>query len=283
MGTSSLRLPRYGQAPRRAVLATAAWLAAGLLLAAPALADTGGTTGGTGAPTSSAPKPQRPKPSVAKSQPTTTTTTKAPVKPKPVTRSAPIDQPPPSPPVPVSGDLRTRIVGVAQSQLGQRENPAGSNCTKFGPCEAWCADFATWVWRQAGVSSVGRIAWVPALVQWGKQHGTWKAGADNNPRPGDLVIFSGLHVGIVETVRSSGVITIIAGNTGTENVARRGPASWFNGTSMGPAAISGYVSPPSGAQQARASTTSALPQPTPAQMAAQDPQDHDARLAAQER
>ena len=43
MGTSSLRLFRYGQAPRRAVLATAAWLAAGLLLAAPALADTGGT------------------------------------------------------------------------------------------------------------------------------------------------------------------------------------------------------------------------------------------------
>jgi CHAP domain len=276
MGTSSLRVFRFGQAPISAVLATAACLAACLLLATPALADTGGTA----PPEPSAPKPQRPKPPQPKPEPTNTT---APAKPQPARTRKPIDQPPPSPPVPVSGDVRTRIVAVAQSQLGQRENPAGSNCTKFGPCEAWCADFATWVWRQAGVSTIGRIAWVPALVQWGKQHGTWKAGADNNPRPGDFVIFSGLHVGIVETVRSSGVITIIAGNTGTENVARRGPASWDNGTAMGPAAISGYVSPPSGTRQARASTASALPQPTAAQMAAQDPQDHDPRLAAQER
>jgi hypothetical protein len=282
MGTSSLRLFRYGQAPRRAVLATAAWLAAGLLLAAPALADTGGTA----PPEPSAPKPQRPKPPPPESQPSKPkssqpqSTSTQPAKPQPARPRTPIDQPPP---VPVSGDLRTRIVGVAKSQIGERENPRGSNCTKFGPCEAWCADFATWVWRQAGVSTIGRIAWVPALVQWGKQHGTWKAGYDNNPKPGDLVIFSGLHVGIVESVRSSGVITIIAGNTGTENVARRGPASWTNGTAMGPAAISGYVSPPSGTRQARASTTSVLPKPTPAQMAAQDPQDHDPRLAAQER
>src|SRR5215212_1675062 len=279
MDTSYLRVVRYGQAPRSSVLATSAWLATCLLFATPALADTGGTTGGTAPPAAPAPKPQRPKPPPPKPQPVST----QPAKPRSVKPRTPIDQPPPSPPVPASGDVRSRIVAIAQSQLGQRENPPGSNCTKFGPCEAWCADFASWVWRQAGVSSFGRIAWVPALVQWGKQHGTWKAGYDNNPRPGDLVIFSGLHVGIVETVRSSGVITIIAGNTGTENVARRGPASWTNGTAMGPAAISGYVSPPSGTRQARASTTSALPQPTPAQMAAQDPQDHDPRLAAQER
>jgi CHAP domain-containing protein len=269
MGTSSLRVFRYGQAPISATLATVAALAAFLLVATPALADTGGTA----PPDATTPKKQqRPKP-----RPTTSTVKSQPAKPR-----KSIDQPPPSPSVPVSGDVRTRIVAMAQSQLGQSESPPGSNCTKFGPCEAWCADFATWVWRQAGVSTIGRIAWVPALVDWGKQHGTWKAGADNNPRPGDLVIFSGLHVGIVETVRSSGIITIIAGNTGTENVARRGPASWDNGTAMGPAAISGYVSPPSGTQ-ARASTASALPQPTPAQMAAQDPQDHGPHLAAQER
>ena len=274
MGTSSLRVARFGQAPRSAVLATAGWLAVSLVLATPALADSAGTTGGTAPPATPAPKPQRPKPPPPKPQPS---------QPQPAKPRTPIDKPAPTPPVPVSGDVRSRIVATAQSQLGQRENPPGSNCTKFGPCEAWCADFATWVWRQAGVPSIGRIAWVPALVQWGKQHGTWKAGYDNNPRPGDLVIFSGLHVGIVETVRASGVITIIAGNTGTENVARRGPASPDRGTTMGPASISGYVSPASGTRQARASTTSALPQPTPAQMAAQDPQDHDPRLAAQQR
>ena len=178
-------------------------------------------------------------------------------------------------PLPVPrGDLRARIVAAAESQLGQAENPPGSNCTKFGPCEAWCADFATGVWRQAGVPGIGRIAWVPSLVLWGRQHGTWKPGYDNNPQPGDMVIFSNLHVGLVERVSTLGTITIIAGNTSTNNVARRGPASPANGTSMGPAPISGYVSPiPATGTAGTARTASALPRPTAAQMAAQDPQD----------
>jgi peptidoglycan hydrolase-like protein with peptidoglycan-binding domain len=185
-------------------------------------------------------------------------------------------------PVGLPSELRARIVAVAESQLGQAENPPGSNCTKFGPCEAWCADFATWVWRQAGVPAIGRIAWVPDLVVWGKQHGTWKPGYNNHPRPGDLVIFSNLHVGLVERVSLS-TITIIAGNTSTNNVARRGPASPANGTSMGPAPISGYVSPVTitGIAPA-AAAASALPEPSAAQMAAQDPQDRDPRLAARE-
>jgi peptidoglycan hydrolase-like protein with peptidoglycan-binding domain len=186
-------------------------------------------------------------------------------------------------PIPVlRGDVRTRIVAVAESQLGQAENPPGSNCTRFGPCEAWCADFATWVWRQAGVPAIGRIAWVPDLVVWGRQHRTWKPGYNNHPQPGDMVIFSNLHVGLVERVTTR-TITIIAGNTSTNNVARRGPASPANGSSMGPAPISGYVSPiTSTGTAATVTAASALPRPTAAQMAAQDPQDHDPRLAAQE-
>ena len=189
-----------------------------------------------------------------------------------------------SAPVNLRGDTRARIVAAAESQLGQAENPPGSNCTKFGPCEAWCADFATWVWRQAGVPAIGRIAWVPDLVVWGRRHGTWKPGYNNHPQPGDMVIFSNLHVGLVERVSTAGTITIIAGNTSTNNVARRGPASPANGTSMGPAPISGYVSPttPTGTAST-AAAASALPRPTAAQMAAQDPQDHDPRLAARER
>ena len=187
---------------------------------------------------------------------------------------------PPLPPN-TGSDVRSRIVAIARSQLGQGERPAGSNCTKFGPCEEWCADFATWVWRQAGVAGMGRIAWVPDLPLWGKRHGSWKPGYRNNPQPGDLVIFSGLHVGLVERVTAR-TITIIAGNTSTNNVARRGPASPANGYAMGPAAISGYVSPVPLGTGARATATGPLPRPTAAQMAAQDPQTRDPRLAAQE-
>jgi peptidoglycan hydrolase-like protein with peptidoglycan-binding domain len=187
------------------------------------------------------------------------------------------------PPLPsnTGSDVRSRIVAIARSQLGQGERPAGSNCTKFGPCQEWCADFATWVWRQAGVAGIGRIAWVPDLPLWGKRHGSWKPGDTNNPQPGDLVIFSGLHVGIVERVTSR-TITIIAGNTSTNNVARRGPASPANGYAMGPAAISGYVSPVPLVAGARATAAGPLPRPTTAQMAAQDPQTRNPRLAAQE-
>lgn len=177
--------------------------------------------------------------------------------------------------------VRARIVDIARSQLGESEHPPGSNCQKYGPCEAWCADFATWVWKQAGVS-IDRIGLVRNLRLWGKAHGTWKAGYNNNPQPGDFVIFSDLHVGLVERA-SSGSITIIAGNTGTNNVARRGPASPANGTSMGPAAISGYVSPVmANGHRVTASAAFKLPRPTAAQMARQDPQDHNPRLAAQE-
>jgi hypothetical protein len=52
---------------------------------------------------------------------------------------------------------------------------------------------------------------------------------------------------------------------------------------MGPAAISGYVSPVAVSGVARAAAAGRLPRPTAAQMAAQDPQDRNPRLAAQER
>jgi hypothetical protein len=175
------------------------------------------------------------------------------------------------------------VLAIARSQLGQRENPPGSNCTKFGPCEAWCADFATWVWRHAGLPAIGRIDWVPSLVSWAKQRGVWKPGYNDDPRPGDLVIFSGLHVGIVETVGPADEITMIAGNTPTNNVARRGPVPWNRGTLIGPAPISGYISPTGIRKQAGAATVTALPGPTPAQLVLQDPWDHHPSRSAQQR
>jgi hypothetical protein len=45
----------------------------------------------------------------------------------------------------------SRIVRVAESQVGQGESPPESNCTMYGPCEEWCSLFASWVWKEAGV------------------------------------------------------------------------------------------------------------------------------------
>src|ERR1035438_7253679 len=60
--------------------------------------------------------------------------------------------------------LRTRIVAIAQGQVGYRTDPSDSYCNRFSAywhagtddcgndnrSEEWCADFAAWVWKQAG-------------------------------------------------------------------------------------------------------------------------------------
>ena len=253
MGPLRLGAASYPQRARGVVIATACALASGLALAPSSLADQAAVSGRIASPmklpAASAPELR-------------------------ATRSQAAAGPPTAPaPPPAPGSLRARVLAIARSQLGQRENPPKSNCTKFGPCEAWCADFATWVWRHAGVPFIPQINWVPSLVSWARQRGAWKPGYNDDPRPGDLIIFSGLHVGIVESVGPSGEITMIAGNTPTNNVSRRGPAPWNRGTAIGPAPISGYISPTPIRSLAGTATVSALPQPTPAQMAAQDPWD----------
>jgi len=193
-----------------------------------------------------------------------------------------------APPIPVATtpaqtSLRSAVVATARSQLGVAETPLGSNCTIYGPCEQWCADFATWVWRHAGIAAVGRIAYVPNLVTWAKNHGRWKAGPHANPQPGDIADFSGIHVGVVERVLRSGAITIVAGNTGAMAVARRGPGDPADGSSMGPGPIVGYVSATPLGTAARATATRPLVAETPARIARMDPQDHDPRAAARDR
>jgi CHAP domain len=263
MGALRLRKAGYHQPARRVVIATACALVSGLALAPTSFGGQPVASGRIASPANlsaaSAPELRALRPQAA-------------VGPAP---TAPA--PPPAP-----GSLRARVLAIARSQLGQRENPPGSNCTKFGPCEAWCADFATWVWRHAGVPFIPHINWVPSLVAWGRQRGAWKPGYNDYPRPGDLVIFSGLHVGIVESVAPGGEITMIAGNTPTNNVSRRGPVPWNRGTAIGPAPISGYVSP-TPVRQAGAAIVNALPQPTRAQMAAQDPWDREPLLPVHQR
>jgi surface antigen len=143
----------------------------------------------------------------------------------------------------VAGGSGTRadIVRIAQSQVGTKASPA--QCQPYSKnCEPWCADFATWVWQKAGIS-VPSMPGAPEWRTYGQSHGTWHT---SNPQPGDVVEFSDLHVGIVESVSSNGDITIIAGNSGGHPgaVLRHGPASPSNWQSMGPGPITGYTSPP---------------------------------------
>lgn len=119
---------------------------------------------------------------------------------------------------------------IAQSQLGYSESPAGSNMTKFGAWygmngNAWCDMFQSWVADQAGNGAiVGKFAYTPSHASWFQSRGQWHTGRD--VKVGDLVFFnfgSGRihHVGIVEQVRSDGIVTI-EGNTSGGNNANGG-------------------------------------------------------------
>jgi cell wall-associated NlpC family hydrolase len=116
----------------------------------------------------------------------------------------------------------SRIVRIAEEEIGQSEHPPGSSCTIFGPCVEWCALFASWVWIKAGVplqDSTAAYAYSGSLYMWAEEHGGKALPASATPAPGDLVFYgSGAgpgeskHVGIVQRVFPDGRITTIEGN-----------------------------------------------------------------------
>src|SRR5207253_6338341 len=99
----------------------------------------------------------------------------------------------------------SNIVAVAESQVGQSEQPPASNCTIYGPCEEWCSLFVAWVWQHAGVPLPGPTAlygYSGALYAWVREHGGRVLPASATPTPGDAVFFgsgpeASVHVGIV--------------------------------------------------------------------------------------
>jgi hypothetical protein len=145
------------------------------------------------------------------------------------------------------------IVRVARAQIGVAENPAGSNCTIYGPCEEWCALFVAWVWQHAGVEMAGGTspyAYSGSFYGWVKGHGGRVLPPGETPKAGDAVLYgwgprASEHVGIVESV-FGGQITTIDGNF-DDRVARVGPFLPALAVASGePAPIYAYAEPPEG-------------------------------------
>jgi hypothetical protein len=125
------------------------------------------------------------------------------------------------------GSPGSRIVAIAESQLGQTEQPPGSNespaiaqyrgaTAGAIPGAPWCAYFASWVARQAGepIGENGQGAGAVSDV-WSWAQSTGRAipnGPGVVPQPGDLIVFGDEHVGIVRDVLPSGQIQTIEGN-----------------------------------------------------------------------
>jgi hypothetical protein len=124
-------------------------------------------------------------------------------------------------------------VEAARGEVGQAEQPPGSNDSPriaeyrsavagagVGP---WCAYFVSWCARQAGVP-LGEhgegFGSVSALYEWAERSGRAIPASEGPPQPGDLIVWGGEHVGIVEAVDPDGTIHTIEGNS-SDQVSQR--------------------------------------------------------------
>jgi hypothetical protein len=118
-----------------------------------------------------------------------------------------------------------QIASIALANVGKGAcsvNSAGgkafaTSCTgNGGQPEYWCADFALWVWGQAGVDTSGLTAAAGSFYTYGQTHGT----IHGSPSVGDAVVFDyeggGVadHVAIVTEVNANGTIESVSGDWG---------------------------------------------------------------------
>ncbi len=168
-----------------------------------------------------------------------------------------------------------RIVAIAQSQIGYRTEPSRSYCNKFSAywnegtagcpsgelAEEWCADFAAWAWREAGVQFThgygpGEInGGAVSFYEWGVANGEWHPATTGYvASPGDVAIY-GLSVGADPSAVHVAIVTNDApGQLGPDVVNGDGDRTGFSvvetGTDQvyadagnGDSTLAGYVSP----------------------------------------
>lgn len=162
-----------------------------------------------------------------------------------------------TPDTPCSTASGGSVVDIAKAEYakGVKENPIGcdgGNPSIKGDCgpevnkytdstlEYWCADFVSWVYKQAGTPFTGgssggwRIASVDSVTAWMKKNATYTPnGASAVPQPGDVYFIGSTHMGIVEKVDGNNLYTI-SGNTSVEN--------YSNGVGVGTRIYQNYQS-----------------------------------------
>jgi hypothetical protein len=124
-----------------------------------------------------------------------------------------------NPPDPTPSPLTSAIVATATSQVNA-DPYTGYFCNPYGPCEAWCSLFATWVWEQAGVP-IPSYAFTGDMYDWAQAH-TTVLPPYAMPSPGDAVLYgtgpwstsSSVHVGLVMQVWPDGAVVTVEGDAG---------------------------------------------------------------------
>lgn len=126
------------------------------------------------------------------------------------------------------------VLDVARGELGTVESPRGSNRQKYGAWyglngQPWCSIFVAWCFDRVGINVrkwSTNWAYTPAALQGMRNLGM--VVPTRQAQPGDIVFYDfpdsvkrTQHVGIVESVTATGVVSI-EGNTGVGNDSNGG-------------------------------------------------------------
>lgn len=133
---------------------------------------------------------------------------------------------------PPPGGAGARALSLAQGEVGVAEAPPGSNdgprigeyraAVPGGPVGPWCAYFVSWAARGAGtpLGEQGQgFAAVSDVWAWAQRSGR-AIPPTGRPQPGDLIVWGGRHIGMVESVGADGSVHTVEGNS-SDAVSRR--------------------------------------------------------------
>lgn len=164
----------------------------------------------------------------------------APQRPSSVAPQSPLPDVYPVVPNTDNGQLRQRVTQLAAMEVGTREQGQnrGQRITRYrtavtGPGkdpnapEPWCADFVSWIFRQAGapLGHGGRgDDYTITMQKWAREAGRYRTASQHVPQPGDVAFYDWEgdgavdHINIVESVQDGHMVTI--GGNESDSVRR---------------------------------------------------------------
>ncbi len=125
------------------------------------------------------------------------------------------------------------MVNLARQEVGVAEQPPGSNdspriaqyrqATAGSGVGPWCAYFVSWAARSVGapIGEQGQgFGSVEQVWDWAQRAGKAIPAGTQPPQTGDLIVWGGRHIGMVESADPDGSIHTIEGNS-SDQVSRR--------------------------------------------------------------
>ena len=125
------------------------------------------------------------------------------------------------------------MLNLVRGEVGVAEQPPGSNdapriaqyrqATAGSGVGPWCAYFVSWAARSVGapLGEQGQgFGSVEQVWDWAQRSGKAIPAGTQPPQTGDLIVWGGRHIGMVESVDPDGTIHTIEGNS-SDRVSQR--------------------------------------------------------------